>query len=361
MSKFCRLTACLLALCLVCGLTACGGETPYSEVTPPTTTTTTPPPTTTTTAPALGLNPLTGLEDMETANNRPVGFVITDEDSKHIQMNIESADMYFEAETEGGIPRVLAIYSSIDRVPDTIGPVRSARPHFVKMAAALDMIYCHMGGSASGKQAIKDLDVEDLDGMAVNVGQKNYSVFANSQNYSWNTTAFFKSKMQSVIKSKKYSTTTDVSSPFEFGEETGTAPANTLVVKISESYDMAFEYDAATGLYKKHRNALNTPIHTTYTGGTITAKNVIVMFDRRTVDVVEQKQDGGTTTRYNFDLDSGEGLIVSGGTSRPIRWKRTNSQLTYYEADGTTKLAVAPGKTYICLASNTLKDRTKVY
>lgn len=338
---------------MVCGLTACGGGEPEYSYVPPATTTTTVPPTTTTTAPPLGLNPLTGVEDMTTDNNRPIGFVVTDEDSKHVQLNIESADMYFEAETEGGIPRMLAIYSSIDRIPDVIGPVRSARPHFVKMAAALDMIYCHIGGSKTGMETIKNLGVKDL--------QNEYeinTILKNSANRSWNRSAFTKAKVLPAIQNKKYKTTTDRNTPFVFGDKAGTDPATTVVVKISESYDMAFEYDAATGLYKKHRNALDTPIHTTYTGGTITATNVIVMFDRRTVDMVEQKANGGTTTRYNFDLDSGEGLLASGGTARPIRWKRTNSQLSYYEADGTTPLTVATGKTYICLTSATLRSRT---
>ncbi|MBQ5841241.1 MAG: DUF3048 domain-containing protein [Clostridia bacterium] len=348
-----RATAALLSVCLLIGLTACGSGAPVSSAPP---TTTTAPTTTTTTAPPTWMNPLTGVQDLTTQNNRPIGFVVTDEDSKHIQLNIEHADMYFEAETEGGIPRMLAIFSSVDRIPDAIGPVRSARPHFVKMAKSLDMIYCHVGGSKTGLNTIKELGVQDL-GNEFEVN----AILKNSANLSWNRDAFTKAKVLPAIQKKKYKTTTTRNSPFEFGDKAGTSPATTLVVRISDSYDMAFTYDAASGLYQKHRNALNTPIHTSYTGGTVTAKNVIVMYDRRFVDETYNNKQGGTTTRYNFDMNGGEGLLVSGGTSRPIRWKRTNNQLTYYEADGATKLTVAQGKTYICLASTHLKDRTKVY
>ncbi len=343
-----RIAAALLSLCLLFGLAACSSGEPVSSA--PTTNATT-----TTTAPPLKVNPLTGLQDMTTDNNRPIGFVVTDEDSKQIQLNIEHADMYFEAETEGGIPRMLAIFSSIDRMPDAIGPVRSARPHFVKMAAALDMLYCHVGGSPTGLQTIKDLGVQDL--------SNEYEVNAtlkNSANLSWNRDAFTKAKVLPAIKNKKYKTTTTRNGPFVFGDRAGTTPATSLVVKISESHDMAFTYDDAARVYKKHRNALNSPIHTTHTGGTVTAKNVIVMYDRRYVDEAFKNNYGGTTTRYNFELNSGEGLLVSGGTSRPIQWKRSNNQLTYYEADGTTKLTVAQGKTYICLTSKELKGRTSV-
>ena len=99
---------------------------------------------------------------METANNRPIGFMVTDETATLTQLNLESADMYIEAETEAGIPRILALYSSIDRIPDVIGPIRSARPHFVKLAKALDAIYCHIGGSRSGLEKIKELGVQDM-------------------------------------------------------------------------------------------------------------------------------------------------------------------------------------------------------
>ncbi len=339
-----RLTAGLLAGLLLLATTACGKEpTEFSSV--PTTTTTT---TTTTTAPKLGLNLLTGEEDMKTKNDRPVGFVVSDESSSLVQLGIESADMYFEAETEAGIPRILAIYSSIDRIPNAIGPVRSARPHFVKMAKALDMIYCHIGGSENGLNTIRQLGVNDL-GNAYEIN----SVLRNSSNFSWNRSAFTKEKVLAATKRAGYKKTTSTASPFKFGEKAGTTVANTLVVKISESYDMAFTYNNSTGLYEKHRNALSTPVHKTHTGGPIAVSNVIVMFDQRTVDPLD-------ANRCDFTLNSGSGLMVSGGTSRNIQWKRTNSQLTYYESDGVTPLTVATGKTFICLASNTLRGRTTV-
>lgn len=361
-----QLTAILLATLLLLSLTACGGTAPESSApetttsatttTTVTTTTTTKPTTTTTEAPKLGYNVLTGLNDMTTANDRPVGVVVSDESYKLVQLGVESADLFFEAETEGGIPRILAIYSSVDRLPTAIGPVRSARPHFVKIAAALDLIYCHIGGSISGKKAIKDLKVNDLE----NAYEIN-AVLKKSDNYSWNRSAFTKEKVLRDIKSRSYKTTGAPASPFLFGEKAGTMTAGTVDVQISESYDMAFTYDAASGLYQKHRNSLNTPIHTTHTGGPIAVSNVIVMFDRRTVDQVEQTANGGTMTRYNFDLDTGRGLLASGGTAREITWKRTNKSLTFYESDGVTQLTVAPGKTYICLTSKTLESKTKIY
>ena len=357
----------LLSATLVIGMTvsmaACGGTAPATDGTTTTTSTTTaatdpaPAATTTTTKPQpqYGINPLTGLADMKTDNNRPVAIVVSDETASLVQLGIDEADMYFEAETEGGIPRMLCIFSSVDRVPDAVGPVRSARPHFVKMVKALDAIYGHVGGSPPGMKAIRDLGVKDMEDAA---GIK-HPTLINSSNYSWNRTAFTKDKVKSVIQSKKYATTTKTKSPFTFGEKLGDQPANTVDFKISASFRMAFTYDAAKGVYQKHRNSLNTPVHKAADGGAVEVSNVIVMLDNRYVDMTGA--EGSTKTLYNFDLQSGSGYLATGGTVREIKWKRTNDQLSYYEADGTTPLTVAEGKTYIALTSKEYKSEAKFY
>ncbi len=348
-----RLLSGILAVCLLCGLTACGGkDAPESSAVEPSDTTSSTTTTTTTPAPTLGLNILTGENDLTTGNNRPIGFVVPDESSKLVQLNLESADMYFEAETEAGIPRMLVIYSSIDRIPDAIGPVRSARPHFVKMAAALDMIYCHIGGSPAGNQAIKDLGVNDL-GRAYEIN----ATLKASDNVSWNRSAFTKKRVLSAVEHNGYKTTTSVTSPFQFGKKEGTMPATTVDVQISNSYDMAFTYDSESGLYNKHRNSLDTPVHVTGTGGTIAVSNVIVMYDNRKVDTLKPME---TTVRYDFDLESGSGILASGGTAREIKWSRTDDGLQYFESDGVTPLTVATGKTFICLASDELESKTNI-
>ena len=352
-----RLLSMALVIAMLMALVACGGtETPAPDAdSTTTTTTTTAAPTTTQPEPEFGLNLLTGKEDMETDNNRPVAIVVSDETSSLVQLGIDQADMYFEAETEGGIPRMLCIFSSVDRVPDAIGPVRSARPHFVKMVKALDAIYGHVGGSPPGMKAIRDLGVKDMEDSA---GIK-HPTLINSSNYSWNRTAFTKDKVKSVIKSKKYATTTNTKSPFTFGEKLGDKAANTVDIKISASFRMAFTYDETKGVYQKHRNSLNTAIHKAADGGVVEVSNVIVMLDNRFVDMTNA--EGSSKTLYNFDLQSGSGYLATGGTVREIKWKRTNDQLSYYEADGTTPLTVAEGKTYIALTSKDYKSETKFY
>ena len=344
-----RLAALLAAMALTVSLAGCSltgeessSDIPSEPVTEPSQTTAT------TAAPTTYLNPLTGLSDMLTPSNRPIGFVVSDETASLVQIGLESADMYFESETEAGIPRILAIYSNVDRIPDAIGPVRSARPHFVKFAKALDCIYCHIGGSHTGLETIKELGVTHL----TNCSEID-PILKASKNFSWNRSAFTKAKVQA--STKNLSKTSATKSPYQFGEVTGGQPAASVSMRLSERYHMSFTYDAATKLYTKHRSSLDTPLHQTATGGMITASNVIIMYDRRTFDQLYKSKSGKTANRYDFDMNSGTGVLCSGGTCRPIYWARSNSQLSYYEEGGAKPLTVAPGKTYVCLASDTLR------
>ncbi len=319
---------------------------PTSSIPVPTTTTATTP-----LVPRLGLNPLTGEHDMETGNNRPVGYVVTDESSSLVQISLEKADLFFESETEAGIPRILAVFSSVDRIPDEIGPIRSARPHFVKIAKALDCIYGHVGGSTTGLETIRSLGVDDISGAEVTT-----SVLAASQNLSWNRKTFTAQKGKNIISTRRYRLTTSTASPYQFGEKDGDIPATTVTVGISENCKTQFTY--SDGVYTKSRPYNTAATHTTYTGGPITVSNVIVMFDNRTFDEVYTNNRGSSTNRWNFDLNSGSGTLYSGGKGRSVCWRRTNQQLSFFESDGTTPLTVATGKTFIFLVSNTLQSRT---
>jgi hypothetical protein len=75
------------------------------------------------------------------------------------QEHIQEASIVFEALVEGGITRLLAVFSSstLSKIEE-IGPVRSARDYFLDLAKPFGGIYIHAGGS---DQAMEDLSVTD--------------------------------------------------------------------------------------------------------------------------------------------------------------------------------------------------------
>lgn len=340
----------LVIICIMLTLVGCGGKGNSSEVgeTPSVLSSEPTSSQAVVQAPVLDINPLTGVRDMKTDNDRPFGCVVTDEDRYHVQIGIDKADMYFEAETEAGIPRILAIFSSIDRIPNEIGPVRSARPHFVKFADGIDAIYGHIGGSETGLDTIRKLGVAEI----AAADQVN-SILKNSPNHSWNRKTFVASKVKKEASQRKHRLTTNHDKLFVFGEKVGSMPATTIELKISYSYHMAFTYDSARGVYQKHRNSLSSPIHKAHGGGVIEVSNVIIMYDSRQIDPKD-------SDRCDYSLYSGSGIVASGGTAREIKWKRDNKGLHYYESDGVTPLTVSVGKTFVCLTSKSHKNSTKM-
>ena len=331
-----------LALIMVLGMTACGGGEEALSTDQTTAGTTVP----TTTAPPRYLNLLTGEMDLETPNNRPVAFMIGNVSyTKNYlqQKNIDKADMYVEAETEGGIPRIMMVFSSIDKVPNAVGPVRSARTHFVKMVKSLDAMYCHVGGSTLGSKMIKDKKITDLNSLTT-VSQELKAANGAIEH----TKVFLRSSIDNAIAKRGIAKTTTKKSPYIFGNKAGTGLGNKVQVNISGGWRISFEYDANTKLYTKHRKEFGTPAHTSYDGDPITASNIIIMYANRFDEDAKH---------ISFELAAGEGTLVSGGSSRDIKWTRTDDALKFTETDG-TPLTVAKGKTYICITSKGLKGKT---
>ena len=75
----------------------------------------------------------------------------------------------------------------------------------------------------------------------------------------------------------------------------------------------------------------------------------------------------GLTKRYgaavaldnvSFTLESGNGILCSGGTVRNIQWTRTENGLTFTENGKDATFLT--GKTYICVVSDGYKDGTVI-
>ena len=142
-----RILTILTALCLTGALAGCGtgnpGSVPASSQPAPETTvgTTAPPTTSPPTQPKGDFNIFTGEDSLAAgADTRPVAVMIGNNDKSRPQYGLDQADMYVEAETEGGITRIMAVFANAARVPAQLGPVRSARSPFALLAQSLDGI-----------------------------------------------------------------------------------------------------------------------------------------------------------------------------------------------------------------------------
>ncbi len=333
-----------LAVVMVLSLAACRDNGPDIDIdmTAPTIPVPTTPPTTTTTAPPLLDNPITGVADMNGSSlSRPVGIMVANNDFvQDEQVGLGSADMWMEAETEGGITRMMAIFANSERVPAEIGPVRSARTPFAKVAEALGLGYAHAGGSYTALDYIASSEIGDLD---VNAGENGGAYSWRDSNYPHDYEYRLRTNGEMLTKyiaDMGYSTTAVRDIPWTFGEQKGET-ANTVSVTFSGAQTIGFTYDSAKKVYTK-TNGYSGTVHKDSAGTAITPNTVLVLYTDRYWE---------NDTTIDFYMQSGEGYVFSNGVMRRFDWTRDGSGFTMTEKDG-TKLTIGEGKVYLCVVSS---------
>ncbi|MCI8554379.1 MAG: DUF3048 domain-containing protein [Clostridiales bacterium] len=340
-----KTAALLTGAILLTSLSSCKNPSPVPDPGPQNVTTTTTEGTAATepSAPEKDRNPLTGEAGYTgPENGRPVAIMIPNDKTARPQVGLEQADLYVEAETEGGITRIMAVFPDVSRVPDRLAPIRSARTPFLMLAQSLDALYVHWGDSVAARDRFNTTGMDHIDAMRVNDGTFWRDAELKRTRDTEHSSMTGGPKLAAHIAKKGLRSTTAVPSPFSFGEREGTGAGQRVQVNVSPSRPVVFEYDAEQGVYRKYNGTLdNRESHSTTAGIQLAAANVLLM-------KAEKYQENDVT--IGFRLTAGDAVMCSRGASRPVRWTRTDNQLSFTEADGSPLLS-AEGKTYICLIS----------
>lgn len=376
-----RASALILAVILLTSsFVACGKE---EEPTPTETTTkATTIPTTQSPYDKGEYNPLTGELNYNTAllKNRSVLVSVENSPQARPQWGIASADIVWEMVVEGGISRMLLMFSDASRLPDKIGPTRSARHYFVELAEGFDSIFIHYGGSPQAYSAISKQGTNDIDGM--NYGNRIFprdtSRNVSSEHRAYTT----KEKIAEALKEKDFRTEVEEGKekPFRFSPTLYALPdgaCTELTVPFSNSYTYNLTYDADKKVYL---SALGDKPFMDDNGTQQSFTNIIVCY----VDV--SGIPGDSKGRVTFDLSEGEGVFVSNGTYQNITWEKgdyTDMMKFYVDkgetteeatekttadttSDSTTKstekeeIALNVGRTYIALVPSSNQSKTVV-
>jgi hypothetical protein len=141
------------------GMASPSASPPPSPVATPTATTTpspTPIPTPTPVpTPTMVPAPLTGrMVREDVAARHPIAVMVDDHRDARPQSGFTDAAVVWHAPAEGGIPRYMLIFQ--DRVPPSVGPVRSARQYYIAWAAEWRAVYAHVGGSPQALRTLRE-------------------------------------------------------------------------------------------------------------------------------------------------------------------------------------------------------------
>lgn len=332
MKKTAIIISVFLAVCCVISLAACTGKTSETNIT-----------TESTTEVKAIVNPLTGESGFDEAlvGKRPLAIMVENHPDARPQWGLCTPDIVVEGLVEGGITRMMWIYSDVSKV-EKIGPCRSARHDYIEVAMGFDAIYTHFGGSnVAYSRLSEDSTIDHIDGSKAD---GSYFSRDKSRNVASEHTAYTTGEwLTKAISSKSFRTDLNSSyvSPLAFASEkrslSGGACAS-IKVSFSASYNHTFKYDSSDGLYYNYMNS-NKMVDAD--GKQMAVSNVIVLYCGVSMFPNSNKL-------VEWDLSSGKGVYVSNGTIENITWKKgsTHDMLKLYSADG-TELKLNTGKSWM--------------
>ena len=348
-----RIAALFLCACLI--LCGCGPqyEVPYASTdettTAPITEPTTEPTTVPTEPPVLYRHPLTGAPLSTPYTGRPTAVVINNIKKCMPQHGISDADMIYEFETEGGITRLLAIYSDLTETA-AVGPIRSARTYFISVAASYDAPLIHCGGSQAALAGQHDIDSK-LSGWEHIDQRFNGKYFYRDKDrrangYALEHTLFSTGELLiEALAKKKFNTVNEngVDYGLQFADEVALngETATKITVTFRGKKTTTMTYNEETGLYEASQyKAAHIDKNS---GETMAYRNVLVLQSKQT-----KKADSNYTRSYYNLNGKGEGYFACGGQVVPIKWSRksVNDPFVYTLADG-TPVTLGVGKTYV--------------
>lgn len=289
--------------------------------------------------------PLTGEPiDAEPANTRPYAVMINNIVYAQPQVGVSSADMIYEIPAEGGITRMMAIFSDLSDV-ESVGSIRSLRPYYLSVALSYDAIVIHAGGSEQAYSDLKTYGTDHFDGVRDgNTSSIFYRDPSRGQYGSEHTLFFYGTKVADLVQEYGFRTVHNESykTGLSFSDDAvsqGTGDANTITVTFNTSKTTQFTYQSGSGKYTAVQ--YNDDYKDGATGEKVEFSNVLVLSaSMTTVD---------SYGRLAVELTgSGEGYLACGGEYVPIKWSRSsiNDCFTYTLADG-TPLNFARGTTYV--------------
>lgn len=346
----------LLCMCLL--LTACAGggeETlPSTTETTAATTASTTEATVETTAPTVHRHPLNGTVLDAPFTGRATAVVINNIQACLPQHGISNADIIFEVETEGGITRLLAVFSDLNAV-EKLGPVRSSRTYFNSLSASLDAPIIHCGGSNLGINGYHSDNGEKISDWEHINEQHNGAYFyrdtdRRNSGYAMEHTLFTTGeKLLKGLSDKGFNKTYENGNDFGFLFDDAVTldgdTAATVTASFNGNKTTTMTYDADSGVYKAsqyNRNMIDGN-----TGDTMTFQNVLTLYTKQW-----KKYDGAYYRSYYTLIGSGEGHFACGGQIVPIKWSRESLREPFsFTLEDGTPLNLMTGTTYIGIMS----------
>ena len=292
----------------------------------------------------------------EETKNRPLAIMFGNTTDALPQYGIGEADVLYECLVEGGLTRLMGIFENYKDAPK-YGSVRSCRLYYAYLAKEYDAIYAHYGQASNAKSFLNSDAIDNLNGLEGTLDSTMY--YRSSDRPAPHNVYTTPDGIAAGIEKKGYRTTyaDGYTGHFLFADsETPVVLSGKDAYAMQTTYPNSktwFEYDAATGMYKRfHYKKEHVDGET---GEQLAFTNVIFQFiPGRVID---------NKGRMEFDtVGSGKGIYFTGGKYVDITWKKDNleSPGLFYDTNG-EQLVMNPGKTSICIITTDSADNIGIY
>lgn len=316
------------------------------------------------TSPLGPQNPLTGEAgyDESALTQRPVAVVVENEystSSVRPQWGLADADIVLEGESEFST-RMLLFWADYNKVPEQVGPARSARPPFIHFSQLFNAVFIHAGLSHSKDNYVGADEVFKNE----NVDHINLLSFSESSSYfhrdksrtstiehtgclmgAHTAEMLQKSKINLKLNESKFT-------KLQFNDEAKALSSNTaneVSFKWSKGYCPKlgkYTYDA-----EKHKYT-TTDFDSKYGTSGVEWENLIFLLDETEYIVKHNYKHAGNSETYcNYNLSGGKGIVCSEGTCVEITWGVKDGKLWMKDSQG-NEVKLNPGKSYIGYGSS---------
>jgi len=238
---------------------------------------------------------------------------IDDTNAAHPQIGVESADVVYVEQVEGGLTRLAAIYTS--KLPPLIGPIRSARISDIELLAQFGRVgFAYSGAQSKMRPVIAAANLENL-----SAERNPPSIYGKDPNRPGPVDMILKPDLllERANANPKTRIETATASVFPFGD----APkgeTNTAIAKIkwpSAKYELRWD-----STNEKWLIYFNEKPNMAANGEQLYADTAIIQIVSITPSIYGDKF--GEITPFSKTTGSGKAVMLRDGLSYLISWQR---------------------------------------
>jgi hypothetical protein len=274
-------------------------------------------------------------------NNQILVVKIDDTNAAHPQIGVESADVVYVEQVEGGLTRLAAIYTS--KLPPLIGPIRSARISDIELLAQYGRVgFAYSGAQSKMRPVIAEANLENL-----SAERNPPSIYGKDPDRPGPVDMILKPDLllERANANPKIKIESASASVFPFGE----APkgeTNTAIAKVKwPNADYELQWDSES---KKWLIYFNGKPNMAANGEHLYADTAIIQIVSITPSIYGDKF--GEITPFSKTTGSGKAVMLRDGFSYQISWQRDlETDLTTWKSQDGKVANFKPGRIWIYL------------